>query len=256
MTPVPLQLGQAPSELALISARLTPLAFANALRIGSSGPVYVAGLLRREPRIGVWSTDTPSRPGTEPWISEAQSSAHRFLHERADPFLFGGGQPLQREGGRPHGAFVEVRLVAEAERRVPRFELVRALEVADDLAVLCIRGHPVPGFRREGWRAGFDGRMEPLGHGAIRSRHLGDLREHGAFPVRLVRARAAARGRLQLSGALLHRSSFLVRESRGLLVDRGGALGGLLRCFLCAHSFPPVLALSCPTRSRKKLSAE
>ena len=29
--------------------------------------------------------------GTEPWIGEAQSSAHRFLHERGDLFLFGGG---------------------------------------------------------------------------------------------------------------------------------------------------------------------
>src|SRR3954463_7369717 len=71
MTPAPLQLGQAPSELALNSAGLTPLAFANALRIGSSSPVYVAGLLRREPWIGVWSTaTTPSRPDTDPWISE------------------------------------------------------------------------------------------------------------------------------------------------------------------------------------------
>src|SRR5215212_10364252 len=71
MTPAPLQVGQAPSELALKSAGLTPLAFANALRIGSSSPVYVAGLLRREPRIAVWSTDTtPSRPATEPLISE------------------------------------------------------------------------------------------------------------------------------------------------------------------------------------------
>ena len=51
MTPAPLQFGQAPSELALNSAGFTPLAFANALRIGSSRPVYVAGLLRREPRI-------------------------------------------------------------------------------------------------------------------------------------------------------------------------------------------------------------
>ena len=66
-----MQVGQAPSELALNRAGFTPLAFANALRIGSSRPVYVAGLLRREPRIGVWSTDTtPSRPLTEPWISE------------------------------------------------------------------------------------------------------------------------------------------------------------------------------------------
>src|SRR6188768_4180007 len=71
MTPAPLQVGQAPSELELNRAGLTPLAFANALRIGSSRPVYVAGLLRREPRIGAWSTDTtPSRPDTEPWISE------------------------------------------------------------------------------------------------------------------------------------------------------------------------------------------
>src|SRR5436853_2778910 len=145
------------------------------------------------------------------------SSAHRFLHERADPCFGGGGQLLQREGDRPHGAFVEVRLVAEAERGVPRLELVRALEEADDIAVLGVRGHPVPGSRREGWRAGFDDGMEPLGHGAIRFRHLGDLREHVAFPVRLVlvRARAAARGRLQLLGALPHRGSFLVRESVG-----------------------------------------
>ena len=71
MTPAPLQVGQAPSEFELNSAGLTPLAFANALRIGSSRPVYVAGLLRREPLIAPWSmTTTPSRPATEPWISE------------------------------------------------------------------------------------------------------------------------------------------------------------------------------------------
>src|ERR1700712_5233449 len=71
MTPAPLQFGQAPSELALNSAGLTPLTFAKALRIGSSRLVYVAGLLRREPRIAPWSTvTTPSRPDTEPWISE------------------------------------------------------------------------------------------------------------------------------------------------------------------------------------------
>src|SRR5262252_5468831 len=71
MTPAPLQLGQAPSELALNNAGFTPLAFANALRIGSSSPVYVAGLLLREPRIAPWSMDTtPSRPDTEPSIRE------------------------------------------------------------------------------------------------------------------------------------------------------------------------------------------
>src|SRR4029450_12433329 len=71
MTPAPLQVGQAPSEFELNSAGFTPLALANALRIGSRSPVYVAGLLRREPRIAPWSiTTTPSRPATEPWISE------------------------------------------------------------------------------------------------------------------------------------------------------------------------------------------
>src|ERR671921_2353079 len=71
MTPAPLHMGHAPSEFALNSAGLTPLALAKALRIGSSSPVYVAGLLRREPLIGAWSTDTtPSRPDTEPPIRE------------------------------------------------------------------------------------------------------------------------------------------------------------------------------------------
>src|SRR6266576_1578335 len=143
---------------------------------------------------------------------KASSSAHRFFHERADP-CFGGG-------GRPHGAFVEVRLVAEAERRVPRLELVRTLEEADDMVALGVRGHPVPGSRREGWRAGFNDGMDPLGHGAIRCRHLGNLREQVAFPIRLVR--------LQLLGALLHRGSFLVRES----LDR---LAGLPCIRLWAH---------------------
>src|SRR5204863_5849604 len=71
MTPAPLHAGHAPSELALNSAGFTPLAFANAVRIGSSSPVYVAGLLRREPRMAAWSTDTtPAEAGMEPWISE------------------------------------------------------------------------------------------------------------------------------------------------------------------------------------------
>src|ERR1700720_877851 len=71
MTPAPLQFGQAPSELALNSAGFTPLAFANALRIGSSNPVYVAGLLRRDPRIAPWSIDTtPAPAGIDPCTSE------------------------------------------------------------------------------------------------------------------------------------------------------------------------------------------
>src|SRR3990172_5144488 len=93
-----------------------------------------------------------------------QSSAHRLLHERVDRCLFGGRQLLQREGDRPQGAFVEVCRVAETDRRIPGFELLRALEEADDVAVLGIRGHPVPEPRREGWRAGSDDGVEPHGH--------------------------------------------------------------------------------------------
>src|SRR4029453_9881166 len=81
MTPAPLQLGQAPSELELKSAGFTPLAFAKALRMGSRRPVYVAGLLRREPRIAPWSiTTTPSRLAIEPWIRE-------LLPEPATPVI-------------------------------------------------------------------------------------------------------------------------------------------------------------------------
>jgi hypothetical protein len=62
---------------------------------------------------------------------------------------------------------------------------LRALEEADDLAVLGVRGHPVPKSWREGRRAGLDDGMVPLAHGAIRCRHLGDFREHVALPVRV-----------------------------------------------------------------------
>jgi hypothetical protein len=41
---------------------------------------------------------------------------------------------------------VEVCSVLETECRVSRLELLPALEEADNLAVLGIRGHPVPGF--------------------------------------------------------------------------------------------------------------
>jgi hypothetical protein len=65
-----------------------------------------------------------------------QASAHCFLHKRDDPGLFSGGQLLEREDDRPQGAFVEVRRVLEAQRRVPRVELLRGLVEADNLAVL------------------------------------------------------------------------------------------------------------------------
>src|SRR5215213_4441921 len=158
-------------------------------------------------------------------------SARRPLHERADPRLLGGTQLLQREGGRPHDAFVEVRRVVEAERRVPRVELLGALEVADDLAVLVVvGGHSVPGLRREGGRARLDDLVEPLGHGAVLSLHLGDLREHGAFPCRSVLVRTLFS--LQLFGALPHRGPFLGREPLGLLCAHRYLLCGLCRVLL------------------------
>jgi hypothetical protein len=67
--------------------------------------------------------------------------------------------------------------------------------------------------------------MEPFGHGAIRFPHLGDLREHGAFPIPLAS--------LHLLDAIPYRASFLLRESLGLLADRSDALDGLLRALLC-----------------------
>src|ERR671922_853949 len=98
MTPAPLQFGQAPSELALNSAGFTPLAFANALGIGSRRPVYVAGLLRREPRIAPCSTDTtPAPAGIDPCTSE-------LLPEPATPVT----TTSTREGcRRPHRAGCE-----------------------------------------------------------------------------------------------------------------------------------------------------
>ena len=64
-------LRHAPSELALNSAGFTLLAFPNALRIGSSRPLYVAGLLRLDPRITPWPIDTPPAPaGIDPCTSE------------------------------------------------------------------------------------------------------------------------------------------------------------------------------------------
>src|SRR5215213_854637 len=158
-------------------------------------------------------------------------SARRPLHERADPRLLGGGQLLQREGGRPHDAFVEVRRVPEAERRVPRVELLGALEVADDLAGLVgVRAHPVPGLRRELWCARLDDLVDPLGPGPVLSLHLGDLREHGAFPRRSVLVRTLFS--LQLFGALPHCGPFLGRETLGLLCAHRYLLCGFFHVLL------------------------
>src|SRR3989344_9639939 len=88
---------------------------------------------------------------------------------------------------------------------------MRALEEADNFAVFVgIRGHPVPGFWREVWCVLFNDSMETLGYGTIGEGHLGDLCEHGLFPVRLVRP--------NLSDTFLHRGAFLIGEPLDTLV--------------------------------------
>src|SRR5215212_9944672 len=68
--------------------------------------------------------------------------------------------------------------------------------------------------------------MKPLGHCAIRSLHLGDLGEHGAFAIRPLRFR------LLLSGTLPHRCPFLDREPLGLLCAHRSLLCGFFRVLL------------------------
>ena len=82
------------------------------------------------------------------------------------------------------------RVVAEAECRVPGLELRRGLEEADILPSLAYAGDPYQVFGERSGALALIERMEPLGHGAIRCRHLGDLREHIAFAVRLLSAAA------------------------------------------------------------------
>src|SRR5438067_1548592 len=111
-------------------------------------------------------------------------SADRLLHERADLRLVGCGQLRQREGDRPHGAFVELRAVVEAEHRVPLLELPGVAEEADGLAVLVgIGGHPVPRLRHEIRGGGLDELMDPLGDRAVLRRHRGDRCAHGALSI-------------------------------------------------------------------------
>jgi len=185
------------------------------------------------------------------YVQPGQPSTYRFLDQRADSRLYGGGQLFQGEGGWPHGALVEVRRVAEAEGRVAGVELVRALEEADDLSVFIgVGGHPIPGPGREVGGAGFNDLMDAHGHGAIRFWHLGDFCQHGSFTLRPVLAEA--RFCLQLSSALLHRRPFLVRESLGGFAGRGSAPGGLLcglaggALFLIHERFLPLAGIRAP----------
>src|SRR5256886_14010984 len=79
--------------------------------------------------------------------SATAPSAHRLFHKRGDLGLFAGSQLAERVLNRPHGAVVDFRLVAEAERLVSDFELPCVLEVTDHIAVLGVGGHSVPRFR-------------------------------------------------------------------------------------------------------------
>lgn len=63
----------------------------------------------------------------------------------------------------------------EAECRVARVELTRGLEEAEDLAVLGVGRHSVPGSWRELRRDVPDDGMESFGDGAIGFVHLGDF---------------------------------------------------------------------------------
>src|SRR5215211_5639089 len=106
--------------------------------VGGVYSLIAASSRRTRRRLGSASgRDAPGLPvGRRSLVNRPGGSARRPLHELGDPRLCGGTQLLQRKRGRPHGALVEVRLVAEAERSVPRVELLGALEEEEDLAVL------------------------------------------------------------------------------------------------------------------------
>src|SRR5918992_4936450 len=208
-------------------------------------------LFSRAPRTSI----APQSALPLPFVMQSASStsAHGFLHERGDPCLVSGGQLGQREGGRPHVAVVEVRGLLEAKGRIARLELIRGREEADDLAVFVrVRGHPVPGPRGELRRTGLDQLVDPLGHGPIRCRHLGDLREHVALTIRLVRALAPTSCRLPLLDCLLQGGQLLLAECAGRCRGRTGALGRLLRVvhqtFLLRYRLHPTT----PARSSER----
>src|SRR5215204_4783735 len=110
------------------------------------------------------------------YLWPTSTSADRFLHKRTDPCLIGSRQLFQRESDRPHSVFIEICRRVEAEHHVSI--IVRRLwihpEVAHDFSSAGISGQAIPGFRRKVWRTGFDDSMEPLAHGTIWLRHLGN----------------------------------------------------------------------------------
>src|SRR5438445_5986893 len=166
--------------------------------------------------------------------SATAPSAHRLFHKGGDLGLFGGSQLAERVLNRPHGAVVDFRLVAEAERLVSDFELPRVLEVTDHIAVLGVGGHSVPRFRHESRSCGCDQCVDLLGNGAIRLLHPGDSRKQLRFPICL--------GRLALERphTLACRRLFFGAESLGCRVGRAGAIRtfpcGFVRRFGWGHT--------------------
>src|SRR6185437_1803487 len=158
----------------------------------------------------------------------SRSSAHRLLHQRADLLLVARGQLRQCVGDRPHGAVVELRAVVEPEHRVPLLELPRVAEEADDLDLPGVRGHPVPGLRREVRGGGRDQLMDPLRDDAVLRRHRGDRGANGALSVRLALQFLRTRSHC---GLFLGRAAFLLP---------GGA-----------HRTPFVRSTTCSNRSSR-----
>src|SRR5690349_18192048 len=102
---MPLHSGQAPAELAENSAGFTPLDLANALRMGSSTPVYVAGFDRRDPRIADWSRmlTSPRSLASGCWMSRSAGRPSREDAGFATPWI---GVATSEDAAWPDGSSI------------------------------------------------------------------------------------------------------------------------------------------------------
>ena len=164
-----------------------------------------------------------------------QSSAHRFLHERGDPCLFGGGQLLQREGGRPHGAFVEVRLVLKPNVAYLVLNFCALWKKQTTLPSLAYAGIP---YQSLGERAGALALMIAWSRSPMARSGSGiaAIFASTALSPSALSARGPRRPPPSALGALLHRGSFLVRESLGRLAVALVLLADFCVPFFAAHS--------------------
>ena len=147
------------------------------------------------------------------WPSAACTTAlqRTAFFTRAPIFAFGRRVPPSAATW-PHGALVELRHVVEPEGRVPRVELARRLEEAEDLPSLAYAGIPYQ-VSADVRAAAVTIAWSRLASALVRSLHPGDRPSRSRSPS----ARFLfARFRFQL-WASLHRGSFFVRESAGRL---------------------------------------